>query len=99
MDSLFFFLTKRLKEGNHIQERSPWAGWLLTPHLGFPHEVPGDEGHHEQAAPPDTAEVCSEGDIRTARTAWCTARAPRLGFYQPFPAFFTFFQGGKDAVA
>ena len=40
-----------------------------------------------------------EGDIRTARTAWCTARAPRLGFYQPFPAFFTFFQGGKDAVA
>ena len=41
----------------------------------------------------------SEGDIRTARTAWCTARAPRLGFYQPFPAFFTFFQGGKDAVA
>ena len=40
-----------------------------------------------------------EGDIRTARTAWCTARAPRLGFYQPFPTFFTFFQGGKDAVA
>ena len=41
----------------------------------------------------------TEGDIRTARTAWCTARAPRLRFYQPFPAFFTFFQGGKDAVA
>ena len=25
-----------------------------------------------------------EGDIRTARTALCTARAPRLRFYQPF---------------
>ena len=34
-----------------------------------------------------------------ARTALCTARAPRVRFYQPFPAFFTFFQGGKDAVA
>ena len=41
----------------------------------------------------------NEGDKCTARTAWCTARAPRFGFYQPFPAFFTFFQGGKDAVA
>ena len=40
-----------------------------------------------------------EGDIRTARTTLCTARAPRVRFYQPFPAFFTFFQGGKDAVA
>ena len=40
-----------------------------------------------------------EGDIRTAHTALCTARAPRARFYQPFPAFFTFFQGGKDAVA
>ena len=40
-----------------------------------------------------------EGDIRTARTVLCTARAPRVRFYQPFPAFFTFFQGGKDAVA
>ena len=40
-----------------------------------------------------------EGDIRTARTALCTARAPRVCFYQPFPALFTFFQGGKDAVA
>ena len=37
--------------------------------------------------------MSKEGDIRTARTAWCTARAPRLGFYQSFPAFFTFFQG------
>ena len=34
----------------------------------------------------------TEGNIRTAR-------APRVRFYQPFPAFFTFFQGGKDAVA
>ena len=40
-----------------------------------------------------------EGDIRTERTALCTARALRVRFYQPFPAFSTFFQGGKDAVA
>ena len=49
--------------------------------------------------PTTTKNPNPEGDIRTTRTAWCTARAPRLGFYQPFPAFFTFFQGGKDAVA
>ena len=53
----------------------------------------------QHAQPATLGPVTTEGDIRTARTAWCTARAPRLRFYQPFPAFFTFFQGGKDAVA
>ena len=47
----------------------------------------------------ETMRLHKEGDIRTARTALCTARAPRVRFYQPFPAFFTCFQGGKDAVA
>ena len=43
-----------------------------------------------------TPSIHSERETHALRAPRC---APRVRFYQPFPAFFTFFQGGKDAVA